>query len=137
MEESNPELESFRQQWRAEVSARGGNKKAETSSRTKHLRKPAFERLASTSIIEPTDEEEGDDHATEPQIYQSLAGPSRSDSFSADKSKAGIKREPSSALEHYEKAVEKETQGSLGDSLDLYRKAFRVSSSIVIVKDTP
>ena len=35
-------------------------------------------------------------------------------------------REPESALEHYEKAVERETQGQLGDSLDLYRKAFKV-----------
>lgn len=37
---------------------------------------------------------------------------------------------PESALEHYEKAVEKETQGSLGESLSLYRKAFRVCSII-------
>lgn len=35
---------------------------------------------------------------------------------------------PESALEHYERAVEKETQGSLGESLSLYRKAFRVCS---------
>jgi F-box protein 9 len=38
--------------------------------------------------------------------------------------KAG--KAPRTALEHYEKAVEKESQGSLGDSLNLYRKAFRV-----------
>lgn len=134
MEESNPELESFRQQWRAEVSAKGGNKKPDTSSRTKQPRKPAFERLASTNIQEPAGEEEGDH--VEPQMYQSLAGPSRSEGPSADKSNVGIKREPSSALEHYEKAVEKETQGSLGDSLDLYRKAFRVSFTIPILKNT-
>ena len=36
-------------------------------------------------------------------------------------------QEPQSALEHYEKAVEHETQGKLGDSLAHYRKAFRVS----------
>lgn len=36
-------------------------------------------------------------------------------------------KEPSSALEHFEKAVEKEEQGSLGDSLSLYRKAYRVN----------
>lgn len=35
-------------------------------------------------------------------------------------------REPRSALEHYEKAVERESQGSLGDSVSLYRRAFRV-----------
>ena len=31
-----------------------------------------------------------------------------------------------SALEHYERAVEKESLGSLGESVDLYRKAFKV-----------
>ncbi len=35
--------------------------------------------------------------------------------------------EPVSALEHYEKAVEREAAGSLGAALGLYRKAFRVS----------
>ena len=33
---------------------------------------------------------------------------------------------PRSALEHYERAVEKESLGSLGESVDLYRKAFKV-----------
>jgi F-box protein 9 len=37
-------------------------------------------------------------------------------------------KEPQSAIEHYEKAVEKESQGSLGDSLNHYRKAFKVGS---------
>ena len=35
-------------------------------------------------------------------------------------------KEPRSALEHYERAVEKEDQGNLGDSLSHYRKAYRV-----------
>jgi F-box protein 9 len=34
--------------------------------------------------------------------------------------------EPSSAIEHYERAVEKETQGQLGESVRHYRKAFKV-----------
>ena len=34
--------------------------------------------------------------------------------------------EPQTALEHYERAVEKEGLGSLGESVDLYRKAFKV-----------
>jgi len=37
---------------------------------------------------------------------------------------------PGSALEHYEKAVEKETEGSLGESLKLYRKAFRMDERV-------
>lgn len=41
------------------------------------------------------------------------------------------KQEPVSALEHYEKAVEKEALGSLGDSLRHYRTAFRVGGSLL------
>ncbi|CAK7208403.1 hypothetical protein SBRCBS47491_000080 [Sporothrix bragantina] len=40
------------------------------------------------------------------------------------------KQEPKSALEHYEKAVEKEAIGSLGDSLKHYRTAFRMDSTV-------
>jgi len=43
-------------------------------------------------------------------------------------SKAAKKGEPVSALNYYEKAVEKEAAGSLGDSLRLYRKAFSVTA---------
>jgi hypothetical protein len=129
MEDSNPELESFRQQWRAEVSARAkaeGNKASQTSTAgsSKLARKPpAFNRLPSAGASKQLEEDE--DHA----------GPQRVSGFDAQRieivehtegSKTGSK-EPRSALEHYEKAVERETQGSLGDSLDLYRKAFRVS----------
>ncbi|KAF1938956.1 hypothetical protein EJ02DRAFT_382688 [Clathrospora elynae] len=39
-------------------------------------------------------------------------------------------REASSALEHYEKAVEKESQGSMGDSVNLYRKAFKLDDKV-------
>lgn len=47
-------------------------------------------------------------------------------------------QEPRSALEHYEKAVEKESEGRLGDSLSLYRKAFKVSpcQNLVDVEDS-
>jgi F-box protein 9 len=34
--------------------------------------------------------------------------------------------EPNTALEHFERAVEKEAAGKLGDSLQHYRKAYRV-----------
>ena len=123
MEESNPELESFRQQWRAEVSAKGNKKPNTSQAKQPRNNKPAFNRLASTSIPEP--EEEGDDDGVEPRMHNSLGGPSRSEGH-----KVGVKKEPASALEHYEEAVEKETQGSLGDSLDLYRKAFRVCLAV-------
>ncbi|EMC99945.1 hypothetical protein BAUCODRAFT_30368 [Baudoinia panamericana UAMH 10762] len=39
-------------------------------------------------------------------------------------------REPSTALEHYERAVEKETTGQLGDSIKHYRKAFKLDDGV-------
>jgi F-box protein 9 len=48
------------------------------------------------------------------------------DDFSAKAST----REPKSALEHYERAVEKESQGSLGDSLSHYRKAYKLDAKV-------
>ncbi|MCJ1309340.1 hypothetical protein MMC25_002999 [Agyrium rufum] len=39
-------------------------------------------------------------------------------------------KEPKSALEHYETAVEQEGQGKLGDSLNHYRKAYRLDASV-------
>jgi F-box protein 9 len=44
-----------------------------------------------------------------------------------------VASEPVSALEHYEKAVEREVAGKLGDSLSLYRKAFRVGLSVSVL----
>ena len=37
-----------------------------------------------------------------------------------------VNKEPSTALEHYERAVDKETTGQLGDRLRHYRTAFKV-----------
>lgn len=48
------------------------------------------------------------------------------DDFSA----RGSSKEPKSALEHFERAVEKESQGNLGDSLSHYRKAYRLDAKV-------
>lgn len=37
---------------------------------------------------------------------------------------------PVSALEHYERAVQKESEGNLGESLKLYRQAFRMDDNV-------
>ncbi|KAL3425334.1 F-box domain-containing protein [Phlyctema vagabunda] len=129
MEDSNSELESFRQKWRAEVSAKAKedvNKERQKPSggASKPARKaPAFERHASEPMAKGAEDEE--DH-TEPRTLHQLDG------FSgevAGSSKSGS-REPRSALEYFEKAVEREALGSLGDSLDLYRKAYRLDDKV-------
>jgi F-box protein 9 len=130
MEESNPELESFRQQWRAEVSAKGrsGSNGQQTSQQSKQPRKQVFAGLSSssTSTALPEDEDHDD---TKPTSHSTASRKldSQHNDHHGETSKHTVLKEPKSALEHYEKAVERESQGNLGDSLDLYRKAFRVS----------
>lgn len=128
MEERNPELESFRQQWKAEVLARA---KAESANREAQpsaagpskitRRPPAAPRI-------PTEKESEEQELIEPQNYHALGRQGDVDGVEYGESFPSGGREPQSALEHYEKAVERETQGSLGDSLALYRKAFKVGS---------
>jgi F-box protein 9 len=116
MEEQNPELEQFREQWRAEVSARSQPERPKTSKPSR--RPPPISSLSSTNVPNVL---RGEDQV-EPQLV-SLDG-FRDDGQSENSKSKG--KEPQSALEHYEKAVERENEGSLGDSLNLYRKAFRV-----------
>jgi F-box protein 9 len=128
MEESNPELESFRQQWKAEVIAKakaGDSREPPTpsaGSSQASRRPPAAPRIAETKASV--------DDGPFTQSYHDL-----DDSNSLEKPRNGesstVDQEPQSALEHYEKAVERESQGSLGDSLDLYRKAFKVRRRMV------
>jgi F-box protein 9 len=135
MEDSNPELESFRQQWKAEVTARvtnagGGSRPAQSSAGPSKAsrRPPPAQRIAEDKASKAPDED--DDHV-QPQVFSRLDAPSALVAEDGEGFKTAS-REPRSALEHYEKAVERESQGSLGDSLDLYRKAYKVSLQVSI-----
>ena len=131
------ELESFRQKWREEVTARTKGKapaaltpanSAATSSKPHTIKGNAPDAVHHSHVRQRSVE-----HVDEvaPHVYHDLGEKQhgrRLDETSAQTAAALVgSREPSSALEHYEKAVEKETQGSLGDSVNLYRKAFKVS----------
>jgi len=125
MAESNPDLESFREQWRREVAERSnaeGNKdlrsKQSNAGPSRLPRKPpAPPRIASEKVPKPAGDED------EPEPIHRLDG-------SVDDVGEAPSKEPQSALEHYEKAVERETSGNLGDSLDHYRKAFRLDNKV-------
>lgn len=138
-QESYPELEHFREQWRAEVTART---KAATSipegpgeepgppprlsrRRPVHKRHPAVRPpFSSKSIPDVEVEDYGpeDPESRHHEFGADIAGPSEPSSSSHST------QEPQSGLDHYEKAVERENQGNLGDSLSHYRKAYRVCS---------
>lgn len=133
MEDSNPELESFRKQWQEEVTSRRANIPQTVPVPNIQFAGPSTlpQRPPRTKHTRENPKTAEEDNTVEHQSLH-FDGPSgaaegvEDDEIDPYGKKSG-NREPKSALEHYEKAVEKETQGSLGDSLDLYRKAFRVS----------
>jgi F-box protein 9 len=131
------ELESFRQKWREEVTARSRVQasgpsavpaKTGSSSNKAHVSKSNVPGAAAPSHLRQRSVEEHDE--VTPHVYHDLGEKKhgrRLDETSAETAAAlAASQEPSSALEHYEKAVEKESEGRLGDSLALYRKAFKV-----------
>jgi F-box protein 9 len=135
MAESNPELESFRQQWRAEVSKRKDDKGDRKAARAEPLNSgKSTRRLPGPSQHVPVgDDQDGDgeEEIADDETHHELESASENVvSGEMDVFSKRIEREPRSALEHYEKAVERESQGNLGDSLNLYRKAFRMDHRV-------
>ncbi|KAL6714481.1 hypothetical protein ACLMJK_007905 [Lecanora helva] len=133
------ELEKFRQQWQEEVTARIKGASSSTSTRKSTKSQTTQKdggntgpgRASKLSFHTPYREVEDDD---------GIGGSASHDLEDKDEARKlggdgqGIhpdnRHEPSSALEHYEKAVERESQGRLGDSLNHYRKAFRLDAGV-------
>ncbi|KAI9889722.1 MAG: hypothetical protein M1814_005021 [Vezdaea aestivalis] len=126
--ENDSELESFRQQWREEVSAKHKGKgiateiaNSQAASSSKPTRRTSIpirpEQHGEDSLGKSAGKESnGDGEHQRPRI-----GPTELSSVQAA---------PASALDHYEKAVERENEGSLGDSVNHYRKAFRMDDQV-------
>ena len=141
-EHLNPELELFRNQWREEVTKRSkaastiGDKKEKNSSRPQQLA-TSISRLSqpkvpSSATFKAREEEEEDGYNAEGYYGLEDKGESRclGEENTADIYRINSsEKEPRSALEHFERAVEKEGQGNLGDSLSHYRQAYRVCGS--------
>lgn len=130
--ETEAELESFRQQWKAEVSARSRqpqNASSRQDSRSGPTTEPSNDNVPRPKpAARRININEGAEEI-EPRAYHDLPDKEVEMRLSAGEQgliRGASSQEPKSALEHYEQAVEKETQGSLGESLKLYRKAFRV-----------
>lgn len=128
------ELESFRQKWREEVSAKTKGKQpvATPTTPAASSSKSQLPKSHGTEIPVPrpswnTNEEHDE---VQPHVYPQLGEKQHGRRLNEPHAEAST-REPKSALEHYEKAVERENQGSLGDSLSLYRKAFKVRKRTV------
>lgn len=140
-ENTAEELERFRQQWQEEVLAR--SKRASATAKTTISHRPIQqgangtidpERTFSPSFNRPlTDTENDVSHGYhEYHEYHDLddRDEARKLGQTGDKGHPSNRQEPSSALEHYERAVERESEGSLGDSLNHYRKAYRLDAGV-------
>jgi len=134
--ETEEELESFRKQWKEEVTARSRQGQHAGPSRQTAESSKAGRRKTTGPMIKSAagrrDMLEGADEI-EPRAYHDL--PDKEAELQLGAAEQGLGRgfstkEPKTALEHYEKAVEKETQGSLGDSLRLYQKAFKLDDRV-------
>jgi F-box protein 9 len=137
MNPTEAELEKFRRQWKEEVSAKTKKqtKSSGSSSKTSQhasiktsppLRTPQLVTSIkqSWSVYNPDDE-------VAPAPYHDLEERQTGRTLDGcDEGAPAASQAPETALEHYEKAVEKEGQGSLGDSLSLYRRAFRMDSNV-------
>ncbi|KAF1928940.1 uncharacterized protein M421DRAFT_92060 [Didymella exigua CBS 183.55] len=135
------ELESFRQRWREEVSARAKGNAPATAAPTRatgpsvskpHAAKGPAPDAASHAHahqrgIEDTDE-------VTPYVHQDLGekqhGRRLDETSGQTAAITSANTQPETALDHYEKAVERETEGNLGESVALYRKAFKLDDGV-------
>lgn len=111
------ELESFRQQWLSEVRTKQGPKFASAHSSSAELASPEESKARPSSPSKtrkpaPTVDEQ--DAFSQPSV------------FDADSAEPSGAKELVSALDHFEEAMAKEAEGNMGDSLKLYRRAYRV-----------
>lgn len=141
--ELKSELEAFRQRWLSEVKSKrpagpshgktpstsgAGPSHARSTSASAAQTSPllAKAQLAAEGSSKPTALHGDDDHIQPPAFDEILEMAAAKKGKEAEKEEA---EEPVSALDHFEAAVVREAQGKLGDSLNLYRRAFRVSYS--------
>lgn len=131
--ELKSELEAFRERWLSEVrskrptapqAAAGPSHTRATSASAAPTSPPAPR--AHPAPAGPAKEAQDDDQIQPPAFDEILEMAAEKKGMDAEVEEAGA---PVSALDHFEAAVVREAQGKLGDSLDLYRRAFRVSSS--------
>ncbi|KAK4945386.1 hypothetical protein LTR10_015281 [Elasticomyces elasticus] len=149
MDESASALEQFRQQWKEEVTARSkrSDNKLSEPRQPDRTRRPSEARLERPINKPPTrhpisDIKDDSDHHSDPdhgserpqgassnlaQQVEALSIQNVDDDEFAPKPSI---KEPKSALEHFEHAVERERQGQLGDSVSHYRKAYRLDAKV-------
>ncbi|KAI5306862.1 hypothetical protein KEM56_006722 [Ascosphaera pollenicola] len=136
------ELESFRRRWREEVQARQ-RQQVQHANEARAARTPpsdgrtgfiaAGNRPSSPPVVQQLETATASKTSTSRHDADTLHENVQSLSLDDDaffNAPQESKRPPQSALEHFEEAVYKEAQGNLGQSLDLYRKAYRLDNDV-------
>ncbi|KAF5859589.1 F-box only protein 9 [Aspergillus alliaceus] len=132
--ENSAELESFRRQWREEVAHRtktnnSSTLQAKPTTSTSSVRPSQFPPARHEAAQRKEEDEEGTAAFGTTEIVQGVGQLNIAHDEDAFHSQEA-RKEPTSALEHFERAVEKEAEGNLGDSLQHYRKAYRLDSAV-------
>lgn len=129
--ELDSELESFRQKWMSDLKTRNEHHDSSDAQAAGPSRRPhhglPISSLPHKHAPAPAPADDAEDEYVqgrpfdqdEPELTQPLQ-----ESHHDTKGKKLV-----SALDHFEEAMNKEDQGNMGDSLKLYRKAYRVSIS--------
>jgi F-box protein 9 len=139
--ELTSELESFRQQWLSDLQSKNTSWGPPPSSRqagssvAARFKRPSGGADGPKSGAGPSNvrHDEEDDHYLHPVSFDDPANAAISAAPSEGASNTLTGKDLVSALDHFEEAVEKEAQGNLGESLRLYRIAFRVGCPIIII----
>jgi F-box protein 9 len=121
--ELDSELESFRQKWISDLRTRNEHPEtaeapAEPSRRPHH---GPISSLPHKHVPAPADDGEDDYVQSRSFDQDEPVNQAPQDVHHDRKGKKLV-----SALDHFEEAMHKEDQGNMGDSLKLYRKAYRV-----------
>ena len=147
---ADSELEKFREQWREEVTARS---KGPQTSKSGSVASPSAGSANTAGTIEnstarrpplytqreevkKSKDEDFDDSLNHTEIiqYHDLADKDEARQLGTEGEgihpSVATSKTPSTALDLYEKAIEREEQGNLGDSVSLYRKAYRLDAGV-------
>jgi F-box protein 9 len=142
--ELNSELESFRRKWLSDLktrndhpehtgtSATGGSAaggSGSSSSRRPH-HGPPISSLPHKPAPAPADDGEGEDENEDGYVQSPSFDREEPTQLPQEAHHDRKGKKLVSALDHFEEAMHKEDQGNMGDSLKLYRKAYRLDNGV-------
>lgn len=133
----NTELESFRQQWLSDLQTQPSNS---SHARPLHLTESTSSQAPPAPKLShqkpPRAQDDGDDDYLQGQSFDEPPAPT---GHTLSRTSKPEPKELVSALDHFEEAMEREAQGNMGDSLKLYRQAYKVValfSSLSVIEVT-